>query len=174
MKKTALTTIAAALCLLFSCTQPPHDTAAKRRADSLALQAKAAALAKQMMQHEKDSLAHADSLARMHAVVHRNYGPCPVAIKTCSVVSDRSGKAVIVTLKNISSKKIDAVRISWTVYNKAGKAIGGSRGMAKKALAGGKSGSYAWGINAPSGIRAKASVAGIHYHDGSVWAAAED
>jgi hypothetical protein len=97
-----------------------------------------------------------------------------VSIKTCSIVSDRSGKSVIVTLKNISSKKIDAVRIAWTVYNKAGRAIGGSKGSAKKALAKGQSSSYAWGINAPSGTRAKASVAGIHYHDGSVWAVSED
>ena len=169
-----LTTISALLCLTYSCTTPPNNTAAKRRADSLALQAKASALAKQMIQHEKDSLAHADSLARLHTVVvHKNYGPCPVSIKTCSLVSDHSGKSVIVTLENISSKKIDAVRIAWTVYNKSGKAIGGSRGMAKKALPRGKTSSYAWGINAPSGTRAKASVAGIRYTDGSVWAAAD-
>ena len=176
--KTLTTISMALLCAFYSCSTPPNNTAAKRRADSLALQAKAAAMAKQMMQHEKDSLAHADSLARRHAdahaAIHKNYGPCPVSIKTCSVVTDRNGKAVIVTLKNISSKKIDAVRIAWTVYNKAGKVIGGSKGSAKKVLAKGQSSSYAWGINAPSGTRAKASVAGIHYHDGSVWAAAED
>jgi hypothetical protein len=167
-----LTTISAALlCALYSCTTPPTNSAARHSADSLALQAKATALAKQMVQHQKDSVAHADSLARMHAVIHKNYGPCPVAIKTCSVVSDHNGKSVIVTLKNISSKKIDMVRIAWTVYNKSGKAIGGSRGMARKVLPRGKSGSYAWGINAPSGTRARASVAGISYHDGSVWAA---
>jgi hypothetical protein len=162
-----LTTISMALlCLFYSCSAPPNNTAMQRRADSLALQAKAAAMAKQMMQHEKDSLARAEA-----ARVRHSYGPCPVSIKTCNVVSDHNGKAVIVTLKNISSKKIDAVRIAWTVYNKAGKAIGGSKGSAKKALARGQSSSYAWGINAPSGTRAKASVAGIRYTDGSVWAA---
>lgn len=168
-----LTTISMALlCAFYSCSTPPNNTAAQRTKDSIALQAKATALAKQMMQHEKDSLAHADSLARKRAaVVHKNYGPCPVSVKSCSLVSDHSGKSVVVTLKNNSSRKIDAVRIRWTVYNKSGKAIGGSRGSAKKALARGKSGSYAWGINAPSGTRAKASVAGISYHDGSIWAA---
>jgi len=162
----------ALLCAFYSCSTPPNNTAAQRTKDSLALQAKATALAKQMMQHEKDSLAHADSLARKRAaVVHKNYGPCPVSVKSCSLVSDHSGKSVVVTLKNNSSRKIDAVRIRWTVYNKAGKAIGGSNGMARKALARGKTNSYAWGINAPSGTRAKASVAGISYHDGSIWAA---
>src|ERR1700744_32318 len=164
MKITTLTTIAALLCLAWSCTTPPSNTAAQRRADSLALQAKAAAMAKEMLKHQQDSLAHADSLAKLHAAPHKNYGPCPVSIKKCSVVTDNHGKSVIVTLKNISSRKIDAVRIAWTVYNKAGKAIGGSNGMAKKALAQGKSSSYSWGINAPNGISARASVAGIHYH----------
>jgi hypothetical protein len=174
-----LTTISMALlCAFYSCSTPPNNTAAKRRVDSLALQAKALAMAKQMMQHQKDSLAHADSLALRHAAaraaIHKNYGPCPVSVKSCAVVSDHHGKSVIVTLKNISSRKIDAVRIAWTVYNKSGKAIGGSKGSAKKALARGKTSSYAWGINAPSGTRAKASVAGIRYTDGSVWAVSED
>jgi len=170
MKRTAFTTIAAALCLLYSCSQPPHDTEAKRRADSLAIQTKAAELAKQMLQHQKDSLAHADSLANLHAA-RRNYGPCPVAIKKCSLSTDHNGKSVIVTLRNASAKKIETVHIAWTVYNKAGKAIGGSNGKAKKMLAQGQSSSYSWGINAPNGTTAKASVAGIRYSDGSVWMA---
>ena len=63
MNTRTLTTISIALlCAFYSCSTPPNNTAAQRSKDSLALQAKATALAKLMMQHEKDSLAHADIL----------------------------------------------------------------------------------------------------------------
>jgi hypothetical protein len=168
MKWITLTTvIAALLCLAYSCTQPPHDTEAKRRADSLALQAKAAELAKQMLQHHEDSIAQAKA-----ASLRRIYGPCPVAIKTCLLVGQSNGaKAIVVTVKNVSSRKIDAVKLAWTVYNGKGERIGRSSGMAKKQLQKGLTGSYSWAVNAKTGIRAKASVAVIHYHDGSFWMA---
>jgi len=168
MKRITLTTIIAALlCLAYSCTQPPHDTEAKRRADSLALQTKAAELAKQILQHQKDSLAQAQATR-----VKRSYGPCPVAIKKCTLASQSDGsKAIIVTVKNVSARKIDAVKLAWSVYNNKGERIGGSSGMAKRQLQKGLTGSYSWVVNARSGIRARASVAMIHYHDGSVWMA---
>jgi hypothetical protein len=168
MKRITLSTIIAALlCLSYSCTQPPHYTEAQRSADSLALQAKAAALAKQMLQHQKDSIAAAEAVR-----AKRSYGPCPVAIKKCALAVQPNGsKAIIVTVKNVSSRKIDAVKLAWTVYNGKGERIGGSSGMAKKALLKGVTGSYAWAVNAHSGASAKASVAAIHYHDGSVWMA---
>jgi hypothetical protein len=123
-------------------------------------------MAQEMMQHAKDSIARAMAV--------RSYGPCPVAIKKCSLVSDSHGKAIVVAIKNISSKKINAVRLSWIVYNRAGKRIGSSNGMAKKVLASGKSGSYSWGVNAASGTQAKAYVYSIVYKDGTQWQSGGD
>jgi hypothetical protein len=176
MMKPTITILAAALCLFYSCKQATPDAALKRKADSLDIVTKANKLAREMLKRAEDSAANVrrakESAAGALSKPMRTFGPCLAVIKTCSVITDGHGsKAIIVTLKNNSTKKIDAVRIAWTVYNKAGKAIGSSRGMAKKALARGRSASYSWGINAANGTRAKASIAGIHYHDGSVWAA---
>ncbi|MGZ3812351.1 MAG: FxLYD domain-containing protein [Mucilaginibacter sp.] len=168
MKTLTTTIFAALLCLFYSCKQADRSTAKRSAADSLEIQAKATQLAQQMMQRAKDSLAKAKPVATTHKV--KSYGPCPAVVKKCSVVNDvRGTKAILVTLKNNSGKRIDAVRIAWVVYNKQDKRIGGSSGMAKKELPKGKSTSYSWDINAPSGTHAKASVTTIHYKDGSVW-----
>lgn len=163
-----LTTIAGAalLCFTFSCSQPPTNTEAKRRADSLAIAHKADSLAKLMLQHQKDSLAKLQAVRPRH-----HYGPCPVSVKTCALVGSGAAKAIVVTIKNNSAKKIAAVKLGWTVFNHKNQRLGSSAGMAKRALAKGGSGSYSWGVNAESGTRAIASVASIHYADGSVWMA---
>jgi hypothetical protein len=164
-----LTTIAGAilLCFTFSCSQPPRNTEAKRRADSLAIAHKADSLAKLMLQQKQDSLAKAQAAARRK----HHYGPCPVSVKTCALVGSGAGKAIVVTIKNISAKRIAAVKLAWTVFNRKNQRLGSSAGMAKKLLAKGSVGSYSWGVNAESGTRAIASVASIHYADGSVWMA---
>lgn len=168
MIKSCVTIFAAALCLLYSCNQPQPDAALKRRADSIELNNKARKMALEMMKRAEDSTAYAAGHQVARTV--KSYGPCPASIKTCAVVNDlRGGKAIVITLKNVSAKKIASVKLAWTVYNKAGKAIGGSAGMAKKELAKGRTGSYSWEINAPSGLRGKASVAGIYYKDGTKW-----
>jgi len=173
------TIIAALVCLLSACSQPAPDAALKRKADSLEILAKATKMARQMvkMKRSEDSVAYVapDSLTAAvpkPKIVH-NYGPCPVTIKKCAVVNDLrgNGKAIVVHLKNISSKKIASVKLAWTVYNKKDERIGSSTGMAKKDLAKGKTASYSWGINAPSGIRGKATVAAIKYKDGTEWRA---
>lgn len=171
MMKPLITIAALSLCLFYSCNRPRPDANLKRRVDSIELQAKAKKMAQEMLQHEKDSIADAKS-GRHEAVAHamRSYGPCPAAIKTCAVVSDlRGGKAIVISLKNVSGKKIGSVKLAWTVYNKAGQALGSSAGMAKKELAKGKTSTYSWEINAPNGTRGKASVAGIFYKDGTKW-----
>jgi hypothetical protein len=169
MFKPFVTIAAVSLCFLFSCNRPKPDADLKRRVDSIELQAKAKKMAQEMMARMKDSVANAGG----HEVAAReaiNYGPCPAAIKTCAVVNDlRGGKAIVISLKNVSGKKIGSVKLSWTVYNKAGKALGSSAGMAKKELVKGKTNKYSWEINAPNGTRGKASVAGIYYKDGTKW-----
>jgi hypothetical protein len=164
-----LTTItgAALLCFTFSCSQPPRNTGAKREAESLAIARKADSLARLMLQQKQDSL------AKVQATVKRrhNYGPCPVIVKTCALVGSGAAKAIVVTIKNNSAKKIAAVKLGWTVFNRKNQKLGSSAGMAKRALTTGGIGSYSWGVNAESGTRAIASVASIHYADGSVWMA---
>ncbi len=171
----------AAVSLVFSCKSPQPDAALKRRADSLDAQLKIAKLAQQQAQHTADSALRAqrikDSLDRLSTAEHKeapkavpHYGPCPVVVKASYLTGGAVNKAIIVSLKNTSKKKIDAVKLTWTVYNHAGKAIGSSGGMAKKNLAKGRSGSYSWSVNAPNGTKAKASVAYVHYADGTVWA----
>src|SRR5579871_6650073 len=71
------------LTAFFACTQPPHDSEAKRRADSLAIAHKADSLAKLMLQQKADSIAQALSLAESRPK-HHDYGPCPVSVKACS------------------------------------------------------------------------------------------
>jgi len=164
-----LTTIAGAvlLCFTFSCSQPPHNTDAKRKADSLAIARKADSLAKLMVQQKQDSL------AKVQAAIKRrhHYGPCLVSVKTCALVGSGAAKAIVVTIKNNSAKKIAAVKLAWTVFNRKNQRLGSSAGMAKRDLTKGGTGSYSWGVNAESGTRAIASVASIHYADGSVWMA---
>lgn len=168
MIKSCVTILAVTLCLLYSCNQPQPDAALKRRADSIELHNKARKMALEMMKRAEDSTAYAAGHQVARSV--KSYGPCPASIKTCAVVNDlRGGKAIVITLKNVSAKKIASVKLAWTVYNKAGRAIGSSAGMAKKELAKGRTGSYSWEINAPSGLRGKASVAGIYYKDGTKW-----
>ena len=119
----------------------------------------------------KDSLAKiaaAEPKAAPKAEPH--YGPCPVLVKASYLTGGGANNAIIVSLKNTSKKKIDAVKLTWTVYNHAGKAIGNSGGMAKKNLAKGRAGSYSWSVNAPNGTKAKAAVAYVHFADGTVWA----
>jgi hypothetical protein len=164
--KTLNTILLALLCLFYSCKQPVPVTAKRSTADSLEIEAKAAKLAQEMVQHAKDSAANAKPAI---AHVEKSYGPCPAAVKECLISTDSHGKSIIVTLKNNSKKKIDMVGISWTVYNKQGKKLGSSSGKAKKLLANGRSASYSWGINAETGTRAKASIYSIHYKDGTVW-----
>jgi len=160
-------------CLFFSCKQPPQpDAALKRRADSVELQAKAAKMALEMLQRAKDSIANARGAENHEAAARpeKSYGPCPAVVRTCAVVSDlRGGKAIVVTLKNNSSKKIDAVKLGWTVFNKKDQKLGASSGMAKKDLAKGRTASYSWGINAPTGTRGKATIVYLHFKDGSIW-----
>jgi len=171
----------AAVSLVFSCKSPQPDAALKRRADSLDAQLKIAKLAQQQAQRTADSALRAqhvkDSLAKIAAVEHKeapkatpHYGPCPVIVKASYLTGSAVNKAIIVSLKNTSKKKIDAVKLTWTVYNHAGKAIGSSGGMAKKNLAKGRAGSYSWSVNAPNGTKAKAAVAYVHFADGTVWA----
>ncbi|MFI5160668.1 MAG: hypothetical protein ACHQHN_05290 [Sphingobacteriales bacterium] len=159
------------LCLLYACTEPHPNTALQRKADSLDLVTKANKLAAEIVKRHDDSIAAAQR-AEVH--VHKDYGPCPVALKKCQLVADgHGGKALVVSVRNASGKKIDMVHLAWTVYNKQGKVIGGSNGKAKKLLAAGKSAGYSWPVNAASGTRATASVAGLHFNDGSVWMAAD-
>jgi hypothetical protein len=178
MKTLSTIFLVALLCLLYSCTQQSQKTVVIKRsaADSAEIMAKATRLANDMVQRAKDSLANAQAAAKpvVHARTVKSYGPCPAMVKECLLVEDRNGKAIIVTLKNNSTKKIDVIGVSWVVYNKHGERIGSSSGKAKKVLAKGKSGSYSWGINAASGTHAKASVYSIHYKDGSVWLSGED
>ncbi len=171
--KTLNTILLGVLCLCYGCKQPEPDAALKRKADSLEIIKKAKALAHEMlMQRSQDSTLYVPPGKPSAAVVQprRNYGTCPVAIKKCTLVSDgHGGKALIVSLKNGSGKKIDMVHLAWTVYNRQGRAIGSSNGKAIKALAGGKTAGFAWPVNAPNGVRAKASVYGLRFKDGSVW-----
>jgi hypothetical protein len=169
MTKTLNTVALALLCLCYACTEPTPNAALKRKADSADLAARANKMAAEIVKRKEDSAAHAkDSLAALQP--RRNYGPCPVAVKKCTLISDgHGGKALIVSLKNSSGKKIDMVHLAWTVYNKQGNAIGSSNGKAKKPLAGGKTAGFSWPVNAPNGIRATASVYGLHFKDGSVW-----
>jgi hypothetical protein len=174
MTKTLNTIALALLCLLYSCTEPTPNAALKRKADSLDLALKANKLAAGIVKRRDDSIAAAkhaqDSLAEAHP--HKDYGPCPVTLRKCSLVADgHGGKALVVSVKNASGRKIDMVHLAWTVYNKQGKVIGSSNGKAKKLLANGKSAGYSWPVNAPNGKRATASVAGLHFADGSVWMA---
>ena len=171
MTKTFTMITLASLCLLYSCTEPTPNAALKRKADSLDLALKANKLAAEIVKRKEDSAAHAkDSVAEAHP--HKDYGPCPVSLKKCSLVADgHGGKAIVVSVKNASGRKIDMVHLAWTVYNKQGKVIGSSNGKAKKLLAAGKSAGYSWPVNAPNGKRATASVAGLHFADGSVWMA---
>ena len=171
----------AAVCLVFSCKSPQPDAALKRKADSLEAQLKIAKLAQQQAQQRADSALRAqhlkDSLAKIAAAEPKaapkaepHYGPCPVLVKASYLTGGGANNAIIVSLKNTSKKKIDAVKLTWTVYNHAGKAIGNSGGMAKKNLAKGRAGSYSWSVNAPNGTKAKAAVAYVHFADGTVWA----
>jgi len=169
MTKTFTIITLASLCLLYSCTEPKPNAALQRKADSLDLVTKANKMAAEIVKRRDDSIAAAKS-TEIH--IHKDYGPCPVSLKKCSLVADgHGGKALVISVKNASRKKIDMVHLAWTVYNKQGKVIGGSNGKAKKLLAAGKSAGYSWPVNAPNGKRATASVAGLHFADGSVWMA---
>lgn len=171
--KTLNTILLALLCLCYSCNQPAPNAALKRKADSADLAARANKMAAEIVKRKEDSAAHAKD-GEAATQPRRNYGPCPVTVKKCSLVADgHGGKALIVSLKNSSGKKIDMVHLSWTVYNKQGNAIGSSNGKAKKALAVGKTAGFSWPVNAPNAIRAKASVYGLRFKDGSVWMVAD-
>src|SRR5437588_8721565 len=136
--KTLNTILLGVFCLCYGCKQPVPNAALKRKADSLEIIKKAKALAREMlMQRSQDSTLYVPPGKPGAAIVQprHNYGPCPVAIKKCTLISDgHGGKALIVSLKNGSGKKIDMVHLSWTVYNKQGRAIGNTTGKANKML----------------------------------------
>lgn len=166
------TILLALLCLLYSCTEPAKHDNKRSAADSAEIVAKATKMANDMVQRAKDSAAQAQAVKPVQPA--KSYGPCPAAVKECVLVEDRHGKSIVVKVKNNSAKKIDVIGVSWVVFNKRNQRIGSSSGKAKKVLAKGKLGSYAWGINAASGTHAKASVYSIHYKDGSVWLSGEE
>src|SRR5579872_4513569 len=146
--KTLNTILLALLCLCYGCKQPKADAVLKRRADSLDSVKKAKAHDK-LMQSAQDSTLYVPPAKGGAAKVQprHNYGPCPVAIKKCTLISDgHGGKALVVSLKNGSGKRIDMVHLAWTVYNKQGRAIGSSNGKAIKTLAVGKTAGFAWPV----------------------------
>jgi len=150
----------ACICFFYSCKQSDQSTPKIKATDSTAIRSKADTTPRAIATHPKE-LPVTELYARSRAT-------CRVVVTKCSIVTDGS-KAVIVMAKNNTGKKIDAIKIAWMVYNKAGKMIGNSAGLARKALSNGKSASYSWTINAPSGRSAKAFVYSIHYTNGSTW-----
>src|SRR5258708_6211300 len=95
--KTLNTITLALLCLCYSCSQPTPNAALKRKADSLDIIAKANKMAQQIIQRSKDSAANAQRAHDSQAAAQprRNYGPCPVAVKKCLLISDgHGGKAL--------------------------------------------------------------------------------
>lgn len=170
--KTFNTILLALLCLCFSCKQTePAKQQHTAAADSAEIATKAAQLAQQMVQRAKDSMAIAQAVKPLKV---KSYGPCPAKVKKCLIANNGGSKAIVVTVKNTSNKKIDMIGVAWVVYNKKHQRLGSSSGKAKKVLPGGGSASYSWGINAEIGTNATASVYSIHYHDGSVWLAGEE
>jgi hypothetical protein len=96
---------------------------------------------------------------------------CPVSLKKCSLVNGRAGlKGIIISLQNRTSRKIAMVKIGWLLYNKSGKRISYSTGLAKKEVSKGKSASYSWDIDTHAAFRAKAFICSLRYKDGSKWA----
>ena len=166
MIKTFTTILLASLCLFYSCKQSEQKAATVPVADTTHITAKVA-------KKDTDTVAaihRPKNVVNVEALYLKSRRTCPATIRKCSVVTDISGsRAIIVNLQNTTNKKIGAVKVWWIVYNRSGKMVGNSNGMAKKELARGKSASYSWGINANKGSTAKAFVYIIRYGDGSSW-----
>jgi len=165
MTKTFTAILLASFCLFYSCKQSEQKATAVPNVDTAHITAKVA-------KKDTDTVAvqHPKYLVNVEALYLKSRRTCPATIRKCSVVTDISGsRAIIVNLQNTTDKKIGAVKVWWIVYNKSGKMVGNSNGMAKKALARGKSASYSWAINANKNSTAKAFVYIIRYGDGSSW-----
>ena len=163
MTKTFTAILLASFCLFYSCKQSEQKAATVPAVDTTHITAKVA-------KKDTDTVRKPKYVVNVEALYLKSRRTCPATIRKCSVVTDISGsRAIIVNLQNTTTKKIGAVKVWWIVYNKSGKMVGNSNGMAKKALARGKSASYSWGINANKGSTAKAFVYIIRYGDGSSW-----
>jgi hypothetical protein len=169
--RTLTTILLASVCLLYSCRQ--SDKPAKPAAHA----ADSTKSAKDTTAKTPDQATKKDSNIVVH---HRHENPedlyaksrlsCPVIVKKCSIVTSRGGlKDVVVTIQNNAVKKISTIKIAWILYNKSGKKLDYSNGMAKKEVARGRSASYSWDIDTRKATKAKAFVYSIRYKDGTTW-----
>ena len=132
--------ILASLCLFYSCKQSSSSNTTAKRIDTVYLPAKTTAKAPDTLKADslKPVAAKSPSMD-IDALYAKSKLSCPVTVRKCSIASLGHGsKAVIVTLYNNTTRKISALKIWWIVYNKTGKQIGNSSGMAKKEVAGAK------------------------------------
>lgn len=167
--KTLNTILLALICLFYSCTQQSPKVPAAPPADSTRTAATPTVKPSDTVAQVKVKVKvkNKDNTDELYARSRRS---CPVVVKKCYLVTDINGsRAIVVTMQNNAPKKMSAVKVVWTVFNRSGKTLGIANGMAKKALARGRTASYSWAVNMHSSARAKAFIYSIRYQDGSVW-----
>lgn len=168
MKTNFTTILFAVLCLCYSCKSPvPTVRSVAAARDTIKIHDTVTVIKK-----TTDTVAKAKAVqADPEDLYAKSKSSCPVSLKKCSLVNGRAGlKDIIVSLQNRTSKKISMVKIGWLIYNRSGKRVGYSTGLAKKEVAKGKSASYSWDVDTHAAFRAKAFICSLRYKDGSRWA----
>lgn len=159
MKKTLL--FISIMIVAFGCEQQTAPAIKTSPVDSIDRQIRAEKMAHDLIDKAKNDA--------NNSLYNKSKATSPVLIKKCTITTDEYGaKSINITVKNNSKKKIDGLKVSWTLYNNFNERIDDGNGIAQEHLAANKWATYTWNIYTPV-THAKAYVFSIHYTDGTTW-----